>query len=126
MQLRAKALTCCEVVDDGETISLGFEDAAGQPIALSLSVSQAGALIMTLPGLLEMALRARYGDQALRYAYPLASWTIEQSTDAAQRIMTLATADGFSVRFAIPTAEQNVLGEALLAQYPTLMAVRPN
>ena len=27
MQLRAKALTCCEVVDDGETISLGFEDA---------------------------------------------------------------------------------------------------
>ncbi|UFZ05291.1 hypothetical protein LQG66_02920 [Bradyrhizobium ontarionense] len=126
MELRAKALTSCEVVEQGETISLGFEDAAGNPAALSLSVSQAGALVMTLPGLLEMALRTRYGDQALRYTYPLASWTIEQSTDATQRIMTLATLDGFSVRFAIPKDEQNVLGEALLAQYPAAAAVLPN
>ncbi|MGJ5179037.1 hypothetical protein ACQR16_12895 [Bradyrhizobium oligotrophicum] len=126
MELRAKALTSCEVVDGGETISLGFEDATGNAAALSLSVSQAGALVMTLPGLLEMALRTRYGDQALRYAYPLASWTIEQSTDATQRIMTLATPDGFSIRFAIPKGEQNVLGKALLAQYPAAPAIRPN
>ncbi|CAL77133.1 hypothetical protein BRADO3339 [Bradyrhizobium sp. ORS 278] len=118
MELRAKALTICEVVDQGETISLGFEDAAGRQGVLNLSVNQAGALVMTLPGLLELALRTRYGDQALRYAYPLASWTIEQSTDATQRIITLATSDGFSVRFAIPKDEQNVLGEALLKPYP--------
>ncbi|BAM90136.1 hypothetical protein S58_41500 [Bradyrhizobium oligotrophicum S58] len=126
MELRAKALTICEVVDDGETISLGFEDAAGRPAALSLSVSQAGALVMTLPGLLELALRTRYGDQALRYAYPLASWSIEQSTDQTQRIITLATPDGFSIRFAIPKDEQNVLGEALLMQYPPAQSPLPN
>ncbi|WP_316236629.1 hypothetical protein [Bradyrhizobium sp. SZCCHNR1015] len=126
MELRAKALTVCEVVDDGETISLGFEDAAGNAAALSLSVSQAGALVMTLPGLLELALRTRYGDQSLRYAYPLASWTIEQSTDSTKRIITLATPDGFSVRFAIPDDQQNVLGEALLMRYPSAPAIRPN
>ena len=81
---------------------------------------------MTLPGLLELALRTRYGDQALRYAYPLASWSIEQATDATQRIITLATPDGFSIRFAIPKDEQNVLGEALLTQYPPAPAIRPN
>lgn len=49
-----------------------------------------------------------YGDQSLRYAYPLASWAIEQSTDTSQRIITLETGDG--VRFSIPKDEQSVLG----------------
>jgi hypothetical protein len=114
MEISVKALTICEVADDGGAISLGFEDAAGNPAAIRVSLNQAGALIMTLPGLLEKALRTRYGDQSLRYAYPLASWVIEQSTDATQRIITLETADGFSVRFSIPKAQQDVLGEALM------------
>jgi hypothetical protein len=35
--------------------------------------------------LIEKALQARYGDQSLRYAYPLASSVVEQSTDATHR-----------------------------------------
>jgi hypothetical protein len=81
--------------------------------------------IMTLPGLLETALKARYGDQSLRYAYPLASWVVEQSTDTTQRIITLETEDGFKVRFSIPKAEQNLLGEALIRPVPEVR-VRPN
>ena len=50
----------------------GDDPAVGQP---------AGALIMTLPGLVSKALQTRFGDQTLRYAYPLNSWMIEQSTD---------------------------------------------
>jgi hypothetical protein len=46
--------------------------------------------------LIEKALQARYGDQSLRYAYPLASGVVEQSTDATQRIVTLQTNHGFS------------------------------
>ncbi len=82
MEIKVRQLTTCEVAADGGAISLGFEDVAGNPAAVSVSLNQVGALIMTLPGLLEAALKARYGDQSLRYAYPLASWVLEQSTDA--------------------------------------------
>lgn len=125
MEIKVRSLTTCEVADDGGAISLGFEDMAGNPAAVSMSLNQAGALIMTLPALLEAALRTRYGDQSLRYAYPLASWVIEQSTDTTQRIITLETEDGFKVRFSIPKAEQSLLGEALTQPIPD-MAVRPN
>lgn len=114
MEIKVKALTTCEVAADGGAISLGFEDAAGCSAAVHVSLNQVGALIMTLPGLLETALKARYGDQTLRYAYPLASWVVEQSSDPTQRIVTLETEDGFKVRFSIPKAEQSLLGEALI------------
>jgi len=126
MEISVKSLTTCEVADDGGAISLGFEDAAGNPAAVRVSLNQAGALIMTLPGLIDRALQARYGDKSLRYAYPLASWAIEQSTDATHRIITLETADGFSIRFSILKAEQNVLGEALMTQPATEARVLPN
>jgi hypothetical protein len=125
MEIKVRSLRTCEVATDGGAISLGFEDMAGNLAAVSMSLNQAGALIMTLPALLEAALRARYGDQSLRYAYPLASWVIEQSTDTTQRIITLETEDGFKVRFSIPKAEQSLLGEALTQPMPE-MTVRPN
>jgi hypothetical protein len=125
MEIKVRSLRTCEVATDGGAISLGFEDMAGNLAAVSMSLNQAGALIMTLPALLETALRARYGDQSLRYAYPLASWVIEQSTDTTQRIITLETEDGFKVRFSIPKAEQSLLGEALTQPMPE-MTVRPN
>ncbi|MGY8631101.1 hypothetical protein RAD15_01215 [Bradyrhizobium sp. 14AA] len=125
MEIKVRQLTTCEVASDGGAISLGFEDVTGNPAAVSVSLNQVGALIMTLPGLLETALKARYGDQSLRYAYPLASWAIEQSTDTSQRIITLQTEDGFKVRFSIPRDEQSLLGEALTQPTPDI-SVRPN
>jgi hypothetical protein len=125
MEITVKALTTCDVAPDGGAISLGFEDTTGEPAAVQVSLNQVGALIMTLPGLLERALKARYGDQSLRYAYPLASWVLEQSTDTSQRIITLETEDGFKVRFSIPKAEQNLLAEALVEPVPET-ALRPN
>jgi hypothetical protein len=118
MEICVKALTTCEVASNGGEISLGFEDASGNQAAIRISLKQVGALLMTLPGLLEIALKARYGDQSLRYAYPLASWVLEQSTDTTQRIITLETEDGFKVRFSIPKAEQSLLGEALIQSWP--------
>ena len=125
MEITVKALTTCEVSPDGGAISLRFEKFTGNPAAVQVSLNQVGALIMTLPGLLETALKALYGDQSLRYAYPLASWVVEQSTDTTQRIITLETEDGFKVRFTIPKAEQNLLGEALIRPVPEVR-VRPN
>ena len=116
MQIETEVLTTCEVAADGKAVSLGFLDSNGMPATVRLSVSQIGALIMTLPGLVEKALQIRFGDQSLRYAYPLASWVIEQSTDPTQRMMTLRTTDGFSVCFSMPSDQQSELGEALVAQ----------
>ena len=125
MEIKVRSLTNCEVAPDGGAISLGFEDVAGNPAAVSVSLNQVGALIMTLPGLLEAALKARYGDQSLRYAYPLESWVVEQSSDPTQGMLTFRTVDGFSVCFSIPRAQQSELGEALVSQ-PAPVAIRAN
>ena len=117
MEIDSQALTSCEVATDGGTITLGFVDAAGNPATIRLSLDQAGALLMTLPGLIDRTLQRRFADQSLRYAYPLASWIVEQSSDPTQRIVTLLTVDRFSVCFSIPRQQQIELGEALVAQF---------
>jgi hypothetical protein len=116
MEIDTQALTTCEVAADGGAISLGFVDSTGTPATIRLSLNQIGALAMTLPSLLDKALQTRFGDQSLRYAYPLASWVVEQSTDPTQGMVKLRTVDGFSVCFSIPRQQQSELGEALVAQ----------
>ena len=78
----------------------------------------------TLPGLIDKALQARFGDQSLRYAYPLESWMVEQSTDPTQGMVTLRSVDGFSVCFSIPRRQQSELGEALVAQPASTVMLR--
>src|SRR5712675_1853574 len=90
MEIDTQALTTCEVAADGGAISLGFVDSTGNPATIRLSLNQVGALAMTLPSLIDKALQTRFGDESLRYAYPLASWAVEQSTDPTQGMMTCA------------------------------------
>ena len=123
MEIETQSLTSCEVAADG-AISLGFVDSTGNPATIKLSLNQVGALAMTLPGLIDKALPIRFGDQSLRYAYPLASWAIEASSDPGQGMVTLRTVDGFSVCFSIPRQQQNELGEALVTQPAAIPAVR--
>jgi hypothetical protein len=117
MEIETQSLTCCEVAPGGDVICLGFVDTKGQPQTIRLSLNQVGALAMTLPGLIGKALQTRFGDETLRYAYPLESWVVEQSSDPTQGMVTLRTTDGFSVCFSIPREQQNELGEALVAKY---------
>ena len=126
MEIDTQALTTCEVAPDGEAISLGFVDSTGRPATIRLSLYQVGALAMTLPGLIDKALQTRFGDQSLRYAYPLASWMVEQSSDPTQGMVTLRTVDGFSVCFSIPRQQQSELGEALVAQPAVAATLRPH
>src|ERR1700687_123239 len=126
MDIETQLLTTCEVAADGDAISLGFIDSTGRPATIRLSLNQVGALAMTLPGLIDKALQTRFGDQSLRYAYPLASWEVEQSTDPTQGMMTLRTVDGFSVCFSIPRQQQSELGEALVAQPVSDVTLRPH
>ena len=124
MEIDTQALTTCEVASDGGAVSLGFVDTNGRPATIRLSLNQVGALAMTLPGLIDKALQTRYGDQSLRYAYPLASWSVEQSSDPKQGMVTLRTVDGFSVCFSIPRQQQSELGEALVAQPASQVTLR--
>ena len=126
MTTDTQALTTCEVTADGGTISLGFVDSGGRPATILLSLNEVGALAMTLPGLIDKALQTRFGDQSLRYAYPLASWSVEQSSDPTQGMVTLRTVDGFSVCFSIPREQQSELGEALVAAPPAKVTLRAN
>ena len=81
---------------------------------------------MTLQGLIDKALQTRFGDQSLRYAHPLASWLVEQSSDPTQTMVTLRTVDGFSVCFSIPRQQQSELGAALAAQPMPGVTLRPH
>jgi hypothetical protein len=126
MEIETQALTTCEVAPDGGAVSLGFVDSEGKPAIIRLSLNQVGALAMTLPGLIDKALQTRFGDQSLRYAYPLASWVVEQSSDPSQGMVTLRTVDGFSVCFSIPRDQQSELGEALVAQPVPKAVMRAN
>ena len=126
MEIDTQALTTCEVAADGGAVSLGFVDSDGKPATIRLSLNQVGALAMTLPGLIDKALQTRFGDQSLRYAYPLASWKVEQSSDPSQGMVTLRTVDGFSVCFSIPREQQSELGEALVAQPAPKLTLRAN
>src|ERR1700684_2575545 len=120
MEIDIETLAACEVAADGGAISLGFVDSAGQPATVTLSLNDAGSLAMTLPRLITKALRTRFGDGSLYYAYPLASWAIEQSSDPGQVLVTLRTADGFSACFSVERRQQNWFGEALLDESPGL------
>ena len=126
MEIDSQALTTCEIAKDGGAISLGFVDTTGNPATIRLSLNQVSALAMTLPRLIDKALQTRFGDPSLRYAYPLASWVIEQSSNATQCIVTLRTADGFSVCFSIPLQRQIELGEVLAAQLALKMTHHAN
>jgi hypothetical protein len=117
MEIDAQSLTTCEIAADGAAISLSLVDSEGQPRIIRFSLNQVGALAMTLPALLDKALHARFGDHSLRYAYPLESWVIEQSSDPTLRMVTLRTVDGFSVCFSVAPEQQSRLGEALVAEY---------
>jgi hypothetical protein len=118
MEIDIQALTTCEVAPDGGAISLGFIDATGSPATIRLSLDQAGSLLMTLPGLIDTALQRAFTDRSLRYTYPLASWSVEQSSDPTQCIVTLRTSAGFSVCFSVPREQRIELGEALAAESP--------
>jgi len=113
MEIEPQMLTTCEVAADGNTVVLGFTDTDDAPAQIRLSLNQVGALAMTLPDLITKALRSRYDDNSLRYAYPLASWRVEQSSDPQTGMVTLCTTDGFSVCFSMHHELRQELGEAL-------------
>jgi hypothetical protein len=106
-------LTKCLVAPEGDRMMLGFRDRNGADTGLALSVEQAGAMLMTLPRLIERALRLRHRDPGMRYVFPLGDWTLEAAGGEGRTILNLTTADGFAVSFAVAGAQARDLATAL-------------
>ena len=126
MEIEPQSLTNCEVAPDGSSVLLGFTDGHGMPGQMRLSLKQLGELAMTIPDLITKALRLRYGDHSLRYAYPLDSWTVERSSDPRTGMVTLCTTDGFSVCFSMQLDLQQKLAAALASDGPYQTRIMAN
>jgi hypothetical protein len=95
-----------------------FVDEAGRSGALSLSIENLSALIMTLPTLATTALRAHHSDPSLRIVYPVGHFALESVPRGQSLILSLATPDGFEVTFALRPATAAELQSAIANDAP--------
>jgi hypothetical protein len=126
MEIESAQLTTCDVTRDGEVVRLGFNDTSGNAVVLRLPFAQAGALMMTLPHLLTMALKARCGEEGSRFVFPLGGWVLEGVADGRTVIVTLKTTDGFEVSFAAPLDHCRSLASELRREAAEVAAVVPS
>lgn len=105
------------VIEADGGVRLDGRDERGHSFSLRLSLDQVGSLAMTLPAVVERALRVRYGDESLRYVYGVGSWTLETASDADVLILSLATVDGFNASFGLQRSALSALAEALVQEH---------
>jgi hypothetical protein len=98
-------LTNFAVSPDGSMISINVIDENSEPGSLVLPSESLQSLIMSMPEMMQQALRRRYQDPSLKLVYPLGKWSLETSTEPGKLILTLSTPDGFAVSFAVTAAE---------------------
>jgi hypothetical protein len=103
----------CVIEPDGGSVRLNACDAEGRPVVLRLSLDQLGSLAMTLPSLLERALRLQHANTNLRYVFPLGSWKVEATAKAGTLILSLDTPDGFKASFGVPATIAEEMALAL-------------
>jgi hypothetical protein len=113
MKIDVQALSTYRIGEGGDTISLDLVGADDQKVTLEMDVDQIGMLVMTLPSLIETALKRRFRDASLRYSYPAGRCTVEQASDPDALIVTMQTADGFGVSFTVSQERAKELSEAL-------------
>lgn len=113
MTIEVKELTTYKVSEDGQTVVLNLVDKAGSATSLRFQIGDLGNLVMTLPTLIEAALRRKYRDASFRYTYPIGSWAVEAASDPASVIVTLRTEDGFAVSFSMARGNAKELGHSM-------------
>jgi hypothetical protein len=113
MHINVQALTDFDIEKDGRSVTLGIVDAMGSPIKLNLQVDQLGQLAMTLPSLIDVAIRRQYGDSSCRFTYPMESWTVEQAVDPSLVILTMRTTDGFGVSFSMRRSKAEEMADSI-------------
>ncbi len=113
MAITVKELTTYEISGDGTTVELNVVDEAGKSTCLQFQLPDLGNLLMTLPSLIEAALRRKYRDGAYRFAHPVGHWSIEAASDPSSVIVSLQTKDGFGVNFSMRRSDATELARSL-------------
>src|SRR5215470_13830223 len=114
IEIAGKSLTRCQVAPDGSSIRLNFETTTGQPAAVVLPSECIQQLLMTLPHVASMAIKAKHGDNTLRLVFPLDRWKLEQAAgEPGQIILTLTTEDGFAVAFSIKAEDMRQMARVV-------------
>ena len=110
MKIHNAELTNCGVVQDGHAVRLDFVDDKGTEVSLELSFERAQAIAKTLPSLLTRALQTVTGNASSHFVLTLDRWTVEQSNDGTNLLLTLAADDGYEVCIDVPREACEGLG----------------
>jgi hypothetical protein len=113
MEIVGRALTTYQVDPAGDSFRLNVEDVDGRPASVVLPVDCLRSPLMTLPGLIEQALKARYSDDTLKVVYPVGDWSLQAAAGGDRLILTLATPDDFKVSFALTEDDAESLASSL-------------
>ncbi len=114
MEIVGKALTTCQVDPTGHSFRIVMEDADGRPASVVLPTDCLRSLLMTLPNVIEQALKARYRDDTLKIVYPMGGFSPQAAAGSDSRILTMTTPDGFKVSFALSPEDAGGLAMSLV------------
>jgi hypothetical protein len=111
--IEIEALAAFEVAADGLAVRMSFRARDGGSAAIVLPSECMASLLMTLPRMIERALRLRHRDPTLLMAYPAEDWRLQLAGDGRSHILSLATGDRFEVSFALSPDMRREIAEAL-------------
>ncbi len=114
MEIVGKALTTCQVDPTGDSFRIVMEDTDGRPASVVLPTDCLRSLLMTLPNVIEQALKARYRDDTLKVVYPMGGFSLQAAAGSDSRILTMTTPDGFRVSFALSPEDAGGLATSLV------------
>lgn len=121
-QIDATALTTFDIDPSGTYARLHVRDRSGQPATLKLPTDCLNQLLMTLPSMVQTALRNSHGDDSLRLVHSLDHFSLELGQPDAdgrqQFILTLQTGNGFGVSFAVRREALNEIANTLATDLP--------
>lgn len=121
--IHAEALTTFDIAPDGSSVKLNVRDDQGAAAALELPTLCLNQLLMTLPRMIQGALRKSRKDDSLRLVHSMERFGLElgePDANGEQRfILTLQTGNGFEVSFALTHVQlgavvQSIVDDALI------------
>jgi hypothetical protein len=122
-EIDAAALTTFEVALDGSQVRLNVCDRAGEPASMILPAACINQLLMSLPRMVETALRNGHGDDSLRFVHPIESFSLELGAPNGggeqQVILTIATGGGFKASFGAAEEVMMRLGHSIVHDIAT-------
>src|SRR4029077_6778665 len=107
-------LTTYEVAPDGSSICMNFVDMDGKKASIIVPMKNLQQLAFTIPKMVSDALRAAYGNPALRLVHKVELWKVERGDDGKSVILTFATPDHFQMSFAVAGKELASMAESVV------------